>query len=106
LMLSTLLIFYWYIVKKWIVKKRAIANFEKSPLKNSKIKLTATQNGIEQEGRFIEWKDIQGIVPYDDDLYLYYLEKAFYIPSNAFQSIEEKNRFKALAKEKGRLFYE
>jgi len=106
LMLSTILIFYWYIVKKWIVKKRAIANFEKSPLKNSKIELTVTQNGIEQEGRFIEWQDIQGVVPYDDDLYLYYLEKAFYIPSNAFKSIEEKNRFKALAKEKGRLFNE
>jgi len=104
LMLSTILIFYWYIAKKWIIKRRAITDFEKSPLKNSKIELVITKDGIEQNSVHINWKDIQGLVPYGDDLYLYYADKAFYIPSNGFKSIEDKSRLKKLAKKEEKLF--
>jgi hypothetical protein len=105
LMLATILILYWYVIKKWLVHQRAVKAYENSPLKNSQIKLQITQEGVKQENIFIPWQDIQGLVPIEDDILLYYKEKAFYIPSNAFASIEEKSALKSLAKEKGRLFH-
>jgi len=104
LMLSTILILYWYVIKKWLVHQRAVKAYENSPLKNSQIELQITQEGVRQGNIFIPWQDIQGLVPIEDDILLYYKEKAFYIPSNAFASIEEKSALKSLAKEKGRLF--
>ena len=105
LLLATILILYWYVIKKWLIHQRAIKAYENSPLKNSQIKLQITQEGVKQDNIFIPWQDIQGLVPIEDDILLYYKEKAFYIPSNAFHTIEEKSALKSLAKEKGRLFH-
>ena len=105
LMLATILILYWYVLKKWLVHQRAIKAYENSPLKNSQIRLYITEDGLKQESALILWQDIQGLVPIEDDILLYYKESAFYIPSNAFKSIEEKSTLKSLAKEKGRLFH-
>ena len=104
-MLATILILYWYVIKKWLIHQRAIKAYENSPLKNSQIKLQITQEGVNQDDTFIPWQDIQGLVPIEDDILLYYKEKACYIPSNAFHTIEEKSALKSLAKAKGRLFH-
>ncbi len=105
LMLSTILIFYWYVAKKWLVHKRAVKIFENSPFKDSLIKLQITDKSIKQGDATFSWDDIQGLVPVEDDILLYQLDKAFYIPANAFKSIEDKSRLKSLAKEKGKFFH-
>jgi len=105
LMLATVLILYWYVIKKWMVHQRAIKSYQNSPLKNSQIKLRITGEGIGQNNTLISWQDIQGLVPIEDDILLYYKQNAFYIPLNAFKSIEEKGALESLAKEKGRLFH-
>ena len=105
LMLATILILYWYVIKKWLVHQRAIKAYENSPLKNSQIKLSISEDGIEQEGVKLPWEEIQGLVPIEDDILLYHKERAFYIPSNAFSNLEEKSALKSLAKEKGKLFH-
>ena len=104
LMLSTLLIFYWYVVKKQLVYRKARKAYGNSPLKDQMIRLKVTEAGIEQEGRLIPWEALRGVVPLEDDILLYYGQEAFYIPSGAFASIEEKSALKSLAKEKGRYF--
>ena len=104
LMLSTLLLFYWYVAKKWLVHRRALEAFEASPLKNSNITLTITQEGVIQEDTLVGWEEIEGIVPVEEAILLYYQGKSFYIPASAFSSIEERSRLKSLAKEKGKLF--
>ena len=105
LMLATILILYWYVIKKWLIHQRAIKAYENSPLKNGQIKLSISEDGIEQEGLKLPWEEIQGLVPVEDDILLYHKERAFYIPANAFSNIEEKSALKSLAKEKGRLFH-
>ena len=105
LMLSSILILYWYVIKKWLVHQRAVKAYENSALKNRKISLQITQEGIKQDDTFISWEALKGLVPVEDDILLYYKDKAFYIPSSAFRSIEEKSALKSLAKEKGRLFH-
>ena len=104
LMLSTILIFYWYGVKKWLVHKRALAAFENSPLKDSTITLHITEDGLRQEDNFIPWSDIQGVVPIENNILLYQANKAFYIPSSAFEEYEDKSHLKSLAKKKERYF--
>ena len=105
LMLATILILYWYVIKKWLVHQRAIKAYESSPLKNSQIQLHISEDGIEQEDIKLPWEEIQGLVPVEDDILLYHKERAFYIPVSAFSSIDEKSALKSLAKEKGRLFH-
>jgi len=104
LMLSTILIFYWYIAKKWLIKRRDLKEFEKSPLKDKEIRLKIDEEGIHEGDVFIEWEKIGGVVPAGDDILLYYQDKAFFIPSFAFKSIEDKSRLKELAKKKGKFF--
>ncbi len=105
LMLSTLLIFYWYGVKKWLVHRRALKAYENSPLKETEIKLLIDDEGIKQNDLSIIWEDLQGVVPIEDDILLYHKERAFYIPSKAFESFEDRNALKTLAKKRGRLFH-
>lgn len=105
LMLSTILIFYWYVGKKWLIERRATKTFENSPLKDKTIKLEITHEGIKQNDSFVSWEEIQGVVPVENDILLYYKNSAFYIPATAFESFDEKSSLKSLAKEKGRFFH-
>lgn len=105
LMLSTILILYWYGIKKWMIHRRAVRAYENSSFKNSRIKLEIIDEGISQGQSFVSWEDIKGLVPIEDDILLYYKENAFYIPASAFKSIEEKSALKSIAKTKGRLFH-
>ncbi len=105
LMLSTILIFYWYVAKKWFVANRAKKEFDSSPLKDKIVALEINDKGIKQDDSFVDWEEIQGVVPIEDDILLYYKNRAFYIPSAAFESLEDKSSLKSLAKEKGRLFH-
>ncbi len=104
LMLSTLLILYWYVVRKWLLRRRALRQFESSPFKNRKIEMLVTDEGIARGDEFIPWEEIEGIVPADEALILYQQGKEFYIPLTAFEDIEAVSRFKSLAKSKGKLY--
>jgi hypothetical protein len=104
LMLSTILILYWYVGKKWLVKKRAMASFEKSPLKDKMITLKVSEEGIEQDGTLVPWDQIEGVVEAGDDLMLYLSGKSHYLPGNGFDSLESKSLLKSIAKSKGKLY--
>ncbi len=103
LLFSTILIFYWYFLKKMIVKKRAYREFLHSLLKDKKIKLYADEEGIEQAGVKLSWDEIKEVIPIEDDILIVAGNKSYYIPSNGFKSIEERNSFKKLAKAHGKL---
>jgi len=104
LMLSTILVLYWYFIKKWLLHRRAVASFERSAFKDTQLMLHVTEEGIVQNGTVVPWEEIQGVVPVGDAVLLYYKDKMFYIPERAFTSLEEKSRLKSLAKKKERYF--
>jgi hypothetical protein len=104
LLFSTFLIIYWYGIKRWLVYRRARASFMKSPLKDQQIRLSVTEKAINQEQVSVPWEEIEGVVPEGDAIILYERDKAYYIPDTAFGTIEEKSRFKALAKKRGKLY--
>ncbi len=104
LLFSTVLLVYWYGIKPWLIYHRAKKEFEKSELKDKIIVLNVTDQGIEQDNNLITWDEIEAVVPTDDDLVLYQDNNAFYLPQNAFSSIEDKSIFKTIAKKKGKLY--
>ena len=104
LMLSTLLILYWYVVKKWLLKRRALRSFDNSPFKDKKIAMIADEKGIVKGEDMISWEEIDGVVPVDDALMIYQHGQEFYIPAGAFENIEAMSRFKSIAKNKGKLY--
>ena len=104
LLFSTILIIYWYLIKKWLVKKRVIRDFENSEHKDKVIEMYVDEAGIVQNNELIPWENINGIVVADDALMLYQKGKEYYIPSDSFEDYEQKTRFKAIAKERGKLY--
>ena len=106
LLFTTIVLFYWYYGKKWIAKRRAQKAFEKSEFKDKEIQLTIDNNGFhlitpnKEEWR---WEELEEVVSLGDDVMIYKYPNFHYLPANGFNSMEEKSRFKTLAKEKGKL---
>jgi len=106
LLFSTVVLIYWYYGKKWIAKRRAVASFEQSPFRDQPIKMEVDASGFVLHSPKAErwsWEDIHAIIPLGEDIMLYKSPNIHYIPASAFASIEEKSRFKAMAKAKGKL---
>ena len=106
LLFTTIVLFYWYYGKKWIAKRRAEKSFEQSEFKDKEIKLTVDKDGFELITPIEEhwdWSEVDEIISLEDDIMIYKYPNFHYIPSNGFQSIEEKSRFKSLVKKYGRL---
>ncbi len=103
LLFSSILLIYWYYIKKILVKRRAYKEFLDSPLKDKRIELIVNRDGIEQGDTKILWSDIEEVVPIGDDILIVSKNRSYYIPSSGFESIEERSYFKSLAKEAGKL---
>ena len=107
LLFSSLVLLYWYYGKKVIAKKRAEKVFEHSPFKNKTIHILAKEDGLDISGRegntFWQWNEIDEVISLGDDLLIHKYPHFHYIPASAFTSIEEKNRFKKLAKKHAKL---
>ena len=114
LLFSTIILFYWYYGKKWITKKRADKSFKDSEFKDKKIEMTigidgfslvpfGTETSDSKNYEYWSWDEVQEVIVLGDDIMLYKHPHFHYIPANGFESMEEKSRFKSLAKEYGRL---
>lgn len=102
LLFSTIVLLYWYYGKKEIAKRRAKKSFETSSFRDKTIHMEIDDDGFtikSQEGK-IEWNwdDIDEVVALEDDIMLCKYPYFHYIPSNGFSSLEDKSRFKAMAR--------
>jgi len=104
LLFSTILLLYWYVVKKALLKQRALKAFAHSPLKDRRISFEVSEAGIMQEGVMTPWERIEGVVPSGEGVMLYQEGREYYIPAGAFGGVEAMSRFKSLAREKGKLY--
>lgn len=102
MLFSSIVLVYWYGVKKLLAKRRALASYEHSPLKESLISLVVDEKGIrishDKGETFWRWEEIDDIVYAGEDILIYKQPLFYYVPSTAFPSIGVKNAFKRLAK--------
>ncbi|SFV62460.1 FIG01147061: hypothetical protein [hydrothermal vent metagenome] len=107
LLFASIILLYWYYVKKIIAKKRAIRSFEHSSFKDKTIHIEVSNEGFEikgNEGKTMwHWEEIDGVLALGDDIMLYKAPYFHYIPAQGFRSLEEKSRFKTLAKQHHKL---
>lgn len=106
LLFSTIMLAYWYYGKRWIAKRRANKSFENSEFKDREIEMLIDESGFKILSPYkknLKWSEVQEVVELGDDIMLYNHPNFHYIPANGFESIEEKSRFKSLAKENGKL---
>jgi hypothetical protein len=98
LLLSSILILYWYYFRWEIRKSILIKNFKKSPNANHKFNILANEKGITIDDRLIQWSKIEEIISLRDGFLLYYDNSFLFFPLNAFKDIEKKNQFGLLVK--------
>jgi len=107
LLFSSLVLLYWYVGKRLIARRRALASWEDSPFRDQTITIFADDDGLEihsaQGDVQWSWDDLQAVAPIGDDVMIYHAQHAHYIPAGGFASIEDKSRFKSLAKKHGKL---
>jgi hypothetical protein len=101
LLFSTILLFYWYYGKKWIAKNRAIKAFENSEFRDKTIKIYVDSDGFTISNQKYLWSDIDEVIDLGEDILIYKNPNFYYIPSSGFKSMEDKSRFKKLAKKRG-----
>ena len=100
LLLSSILVIYWYYFRWQIRKKLLLKNFDTSNNANHQFKIIADDEGLNIDNVNIKWSNILEVVSFDDGFLLYYNDTFIFFPTKAFESIEEKNRFASLAKSK------
>ena len=102
LLFSTIMLFYWYYGKKIIAKRRAKRSFKNSTFRDKTIHMEVNDEGFVIKGNEGKtqwsWDEVNEIVPLDEDIMIYKYPHFHYIPSNGFRSVEDKSRFKKMAK--------
>jgi len=107
MMFASLALIYWYGLRKWLARRRALRSWERSPWRDQTIRILADDEGLEIHretgGEQWSWDEIDGVVPLGEDILLLREPHLHYIPASAFQSIEARSAFKALARQYGKL---
>ena len=98
LLISTILVIYWYALR-WPIRRWMIARtYEASSNKNHEFNMLASDDGIEVDKTMIAWSEIREVISVESAFLLYYGSSFLYIPKSAFVSADEKDKFSHLAK--------
>jgi len=102
LLFSSMVLLYWYYGKKSIARRRVRKSFEASPFKDKTIAIDATDAGLDIQGSegaiHWDWEEIDEVIPLEEAVMIYRHPHFHYIPASGFASLEEKSRFKSMAK--------
>jgi len=98
LLISTILVVYWYFFRWSIRKKLLLKNFNKSKEKNNKFEILADDEGIHLKDVVIKWSDVNLTVSLRDGFLIYTNNTFHFFPAKAFSTVEEKSAFASLAK--------
>ena len=101
LLFSTILLIYWYYLKKIIEKKILLSKFEKEEDANKKLHVEIKQEQIEINGKKIPWNDIPLIISSAKGYLVDCSDGFLFFPGRAFQQEEDKTEFIKIAKNNG-----
>ncbi len=104
LLISTILVVYWYFFRWNIRKKLLLKSFEKSSTKNHCYSMVADKEGIHSEAITILWEHVNQVVALHEGFLIYSDASSLFIPTNAFADEEKKNDFAILAKQKAKAY--
>ena len=94
LLLSTIFLLYWYVLR-WPIREFFIKkSFSKSPLANSKFNVILQEDALYINSSPINWDNISEIESAEKGFLLYLGKDFIYFPYSSFSSFEEKSIFK------------
>lgn len=95
LVLSTVLVLYWYFLRYEIRKRIAMKQFNSSTLADREIMASLQDDGLFSEQGLIRFGDINHVVEYGKGFLIYTLNQALFFPKEAFVSSEDRSEFRA-----------
>ncbi len=98
LLVSTILVLYWYFFR-WKIRKRLI---EKSFDQERIYHVTIEKEKIIINQTDIDWDTILEVISLEKGFLLFFDKSFLFFPATAFKDIDEKNAFAKLAKEKAK----
>jgi len=93
LLLSSLLLIYWYFLRERIRKKL----YERSFKENQEFKLIVSRDRMDINGFKLDWSDILEAIEFKYGFILYYQNRYLYIPNSAFNK-KEREEFISILK--------
>jgi hypothetical protein len=93
LLLSSILLIYWYFLREKIRKKI----YEKSFREDIEFTLRVDESGLNINGLDLKWSDISRIIEFEYGFILYYKNQSLFIPNSAFNK-REREEFISLLK--------
>ncbi len=90
LMLSTVFLLYWYVLRWPIRKIFLLKSFKTSPLRDKDVNIVFDDNGIVIDGIELKYSDIPRVLIEREGYLFYYHDNFFFIPKEALNEIEEK----------------
>ena len=101
LLLSTILLVYWYYLKKRIEKSILQRNFDKEEDANKILDIIINSEHITINGKKIIWSDIAQIISGEKGYLLDHIDGFLFFPAKEFKKEEDKTAFIKLAKKHG-----
>ncbi len=103
LLLSSLLVLYWY-YGRWYLRSRLVQKYyQKKGLHPRTLHIRCNEEGISIENVDIVWKDIYTVSDTGSALLIQSREEPLYIPFRAFKSMDDLQECLQLLKTKGKL---
>ncbi|WP_457597854.1 YcxB family protein [Hydrogenimonas sp.] len=99
LLLSTLLVLYWYFLR-WPIRQKALRRFfNSSGYAGKELRIEPEEGGICIDGQCLPWREFRRVIASEKG-YLLDMEDAFlYLPRRIFPDAETRNTFVALLRE-------
>lgn len=104
LILSTLFLAYWYLLRWEIRKVMVRKHFKGSAHSNQKVRVHIDANGIESNTQQVSWSDIIKVIEVEEGFLIYTLEQSLFIPKKDFASGSDRNDFRELLRDKINFF--
>jgi hypothetical protein len=100
LLLSTLLVIYWYGLR-WPLRKAALRRFfKKSPFAGERLRIVAEDGGLCINDRCVPWHEFTRVLATKDGYLLDMKESFLFIPKGRFESSDTRESFSSLLRSK------
>jgi len=101
LIVSSFLLFYWYVVRWQLRKRFALNSYKRSPLAGKEIETRFDDTGLLSNEQLVAWADVDKVVEYENDFLFYTKDQANFFPKEAFVSSEDRSSLRTLIQSVG-----
>jgi hypothetical protein len=100
LIVSTLLVIYWYALRWPMRRSILLRGFMHSEIKDHKFRIEIDEESLKIDGSVIEWREVLELISLCDGYLLYKGDTFLFLPKKAFVSAKDREAFVEIVKSK------